>query len=166
MRKMILVGRSEAGKTSLTQALKGQPVVYRKTQYVNHWDVIIDTPGEYAQTARLGGALAIFSFEADVIGLLCSATEPYTLFNPAIAGLCTREVIGIITKTDRKSANVKMARLWLEEAGCKKIFPVSSYTGEGIAELLSYLKEDRDVLPWEQVKEWQQKYGGVAHGTA
>lgn len=163
---MILVGRSEAGKTSLTQALKGKPVVYHKTQYVNHWDVIIDTPGEYAQTGRLAGALAIFSFEANVIGLLCSAIEPYTLFNPAIAGTCNREVIGIITKIDRKGANVKMTRLWLEEAGCKKIFPVSSYTGEGIAELLSYLKEDKDLLPWEQVREWQQRYGDVEHGNA
>ena len=45
MRKIIFIGRSEAGKTTLTQALKGETITYQKTQYVNNYDVIIDTPG-------------------------------------------------------------------------------------------------------------------------
>ena len=49
MKKIILMGRSEAGKTTLTQALKGEKITYKKTQYINHYDVIIDTPGEYLQ---------------------------------------------------------------------------------------------------------------------
>ena len=45
MKKMILVGRSECGKTTLRQALKGDTIQYEKTQYVNHFDVIIaNTP--------------------------------------------------------------------------------------------------------------------------
>ena len=35
MKKMFLTGRSEAGKTSLTQALKGEDLHYVKTQYTN-----------------------------------------------------------------------------------------------------------------------------------
>ena len=68
MRKIVLMGRSEAGKTTLTQALKGEKIEYHKTQYVNNYDVIIDTPGEYAQTKGLGHALALYTYEADVIG--------------------------------------------------------------------------------------------------
>ena len=45
MRKIMFVGRSESGKTTLTQAMKGKKIIYHKTQYVNHYDVIIDTPG-------------------------------------------------------------------------------------------------------------------------
>ena len=59
MRKIIFMGRSEAGKTTLTQAMKGETITYHKTQYVNNYDVIIDTPGEYAETKHLGGALAV-----------------------------------------------------------------------------------------------------------
>ena len=44
MKKIILMGRSGCGKTTLTQALKGETIQYRKTQYINHYDVIIDTP--------------------------------------------------------------------------------------------------------------------------
>lgn len=35
MKKIFLMGRSEAGKTSLTQALKGEELHYVKTQYTN-----------------------------------------------------------------------------------------------------------------------------------
>ena len=51
MKKIILMGRSECGKTTLTQALKGDVIHYHKTQYINHYDVVIDTPGEYAENA-------------------------------------------------------------------------------------------------------------------
>ena len=73
MKKIILIGRSECGKTTLTQALKGEKIHYHKTQYVNNFDVIIDTPGEYAETKQLSGALAVYGCEADIIGLLMSA---------------------------------------------------------------------------------------------
>ena len=78
MKKIILMGRSECGKTTLTQALKGERITYHKTQYINYFDVIIDTPGEYIQTRNLGYALALYAYEADIVGLLLSATEPYS----------------------------------------------------------------------------------------
>ena len=34
--------------------------------------------------------------------------------------------------------------------GCKDIFRVSSYTGEGIWQILEYLREPGDVLPWDK----------------
>ena len=67
MRKIMFVGRSESGKTTIMQAMKGKPITYHKTQYVNNFDVIIDTPGEYAETKQLSGALAVYGCEADVI---------------------------------------------------------------------------------------------------
>ena len=70
------MGRSEAGKTTLTQALKGEEIRYYKTQYVHNYDSVIDTPGEYAQSRRLGKALALYTYEADVVGILVSAVEP------------------------------------------------------------------------------------------
>ena len=150
MKKMVLIGRSEAGKTTLTQALRGEKITYHKTQYVNYFDVIIDTPGEYAQVRHLGNALAEYTYEADVVGLLVSATEPYCLFPPCVTPMANRDVIGIITKIDHPGANIRMAEQWLREAGCRKIFRVSSYDGTGVAEILEYLREPEDVLPWEQ----------------
>ena len=149
MKKIVLIGRSEAGKTTLTQALKGEKIEYHKTQYVNNFDVIIDTPGEYIRTKGLGHALALYTFEADVVGLLLSATEPYSVYPPCITPICNREAVGIVTKIDVEGANPKQAERWLRLAGCKKIFFVNSKNNEGIAELLEYLREEGDVMPWE-----------------
>lgn len=148
MKKIILMGRSECGKTTLRQALKGLKIIYHKTQYINHYDVLIDTPGEYAENAWLARALALFSYEADAVGLLLSATEPYTLYPPSITASATRPCIGIVTQIDHPAANPNRATGWLEEAGCKKVFKVSSYTGEGIWQIIDYLSEEGDELPW------------------
>lgn len=139
MKKLILVGRSECGKTTLKQALKGQKLTYEKTQAVDYTDMVIDTPGEYIQDKMLGGALAVYSYEADVIGLVIQATDQYSLFPPNVASMATRDVVGIVTQIDKEDANVPQADAWLKLAGCQKIFHISSYTGEGVQELLDYL---------------------------
>lgn len=149
MKKIAFMGRSEAGKTTLTQALKGEKIHYHKTQYVNNFDVIIDTPGEYAQTKGLGHALALYTYEADIVGLLASSIEPYCLFPPCCTCMANREVIGIVTKINHPGGKPERAANWLRLAGCKKIFFVDSKKYEGIPELLEYLKEEGDVLPWE-----------------
>ncbi len=150
MRKIILMGRSESGKTTLTQALRGEHIRYRKTQYVNYFDVVIDTPGEYIQTKQLGYALALYAYEADVVGLLLSATEPYSLYPPNITGMVNRDVVGIVTKIHEENADAERAARWLRLAGCRKIFEVDSKRGEGVAGLLEYLREEGDVMPWER----------------
>lgn len=139
VKRLILIGRSEAGKSTLIRALCGKDLLYEKTQAVRFDNWVIDTPGEYAETQRLGGALAVYSCEADVIGLVCSATEPYSLFPPNIVGMATRPVIGIITKCEKSAARPELAKLWLENTGCRDIFPTDSFTGCGIAELRHYL---------------------------
>ncbi|MEI3262257.1 MAG: EutP/PduV family microcompartment system protein [Flavonifractor plautii] len=134
MKKIILMGRSECGKTTLTQALKGDVIHYHKTQYINHYDVVIDTPGEYAENASLAKALALYTYEADVVGLLLSSTEPYSLYPPCVTACCNRPVIGIVTQIDHPDGDPDRAQGWLELAGCHPIFRVSSYTGEGMAD--------------------------------
>lgn len=150
MKKIILMGRSECGKTTLIQALRGQPIEYHKTQYINHFDVIIDTPGEYAENGRLGRALALYSYEADVVGLLLSAIEPYSLYPPNITCLVNREVIGIVTKIDAPDANADRAERWLRLSGCQTVYRVSSYHNDGVWQILEHLRQPGDVMPWEE----------------
>ena len=50
MRKIMFIGRTGAGKTTLTQALKGETITYKKTQDVQHFNAIIDTPGSIVKT--------------------------------------------------------------------------------------------------------------------
>ncbi len=139
MKKLILMGRSGAGKTTLIQALKGQKIEYNKTQYIDYHDFLIDTPGEYAENAILGRALALYTYEADIVGLLCSATEDYSLFPPCVTSQCNREVVGIVTQIDEPDANPDRAERWLRLAGCKKVFRVSSVENTGISDIIQYI---------------------------
>lgn len=45
MRRILLIGRSESGKTTLKQVLRGENITYKKTQYVSQYDCVIDMPG-------------------------------------------------------------------------------------------------------------------------
>lgn len=90
MKKIILIGRVAAGKTTLTQALRGEEIHYFKTQYVNYLDTIIDTPGEYTELRQTSGALALYSYEADVVGLVLSAQRTvFDFFCPALQASST-----------------------------------------------------------------------------
>ena len=147
MNKVILLGRSGAGKTTLTQALMDEQIHYAKTQDVKNGGFLIDTPGEYIQERHLGGAVAVFIYEADIVGLLMSADEPYSLYSPNSTSMCNRYVIGIVTGIDKDKANVPRVTNWLKLAGVEKIFYLSSLTGEGIKELKEFL---RDFDPKEE----------------
>ncbi len=139
MKRTLLVGRHGVGKTTLKQALLGQKIEYQKTQYIDYGDWLIDSPGEYAEVHGLGAALAIYSYEAEVVAMLIASDEDYSLFPPNCTSMINRDVIGIVTKIDGKSPH--RAENWLRLSGCKRIFTVDSHTGKGINELKKYLKK-------------------------
>ena len=158
MRKLFLMGRSEAGKTSLTQALKGEELHYVKTQYTNTADDTIDSPGEYAESKRFSVGLACFSFEADVVAIVQAADEPFNLFGDSSRAFIQRPLIGIITKIHSPYANIPMVRQWLVNAGCERIFLVNNVTREGVDELMEYLEEEEPHLTLEQAM-FKQRLG-------
>ena len=155
MKKMFLMGRSEAGKTSLTQILHGEELHYHKTQYTNTDDFIIDSPGEYSETKHCGIGLACFSFEADVLALVMAADEPFAVFEPNCNCWTNRPLIGIITKIDSPFANVPMVRNWMINSGCERVFEISNVTKEGIDELFAYLEADPVKIPWQEAVDRQ-----------
>lgn len=152
MKKLFLMGRSEAGKTSLTQALKGEELHYVKTQYTTTDDNTIDSPGEYAESKRFSVGLACFSFEADVVAVVQAADEPFNLFSASLRSFILRPLIGVITKIDSPYANIEMVKQWMINAGCERIFMINNATREGIDELLEYLKDDFPKLTLAQAK--------------
>lgn len=152
------MGRSEAGKTSLTQALKGEELHYVKTQYTSSEDNTIDSPGEYAESKSFSVGLACFSFEADVVAVVQAADEPFNLFSASLRSFILRPLIGIITKIDSPYANIPMVRQWMMNAGCERIFLINNVSREGIGELMSYLEGDLPQLTLAQAK-YRQSLG-------
>ncbi|MBR2548344.1 MAG: EutP/PduV family microcompartment system protein [Eubacterium sp.] len=143
MKRVIFVGNIGSGKTTLSQVIHGEDIEYAKTQMVTVWgDDIVDTPGEYLEAGYMKGVLNVTAAEAQVIGLVCSAPEPRNKFSPGYGGSFAKDVIGIVTKIDiADPIQIERAEKMLRMAGARKIFKISSYTGEGVPELAEYLAE-------------------------
>ena len=117
------------------------------------------TPRENMRSSkRFSVGLACFSFEADVVGIVQAADEPFNLFGEGCQSFILRPLIGIITKIDSPYANIPMVRQWLENAGCERIFLVNNVTREGIDELLDYLSQDTPKLTMEEAR-YRQSLG-------
>ncbi|MBQ8858342.1 MAG: ethanolamine utilization protein EutP [Clostridia bacterium] len=142
MKKTLLVGRHGVGKTTLKQALRGETIRYEKTQYMLYEDWLIDSPGEYAEVHGLSSALAIYSYEAEIVAMLIAADDDYSLFPPNCTSMVNREVIGIVTKIDK--APPERADGWLRLSGCQTVFHINSHTGEGVEALKNYLRKNKN----------------------
>ena len=67
-RKIILVGRSRCGKTTLIRRLHNLDMSYHKTQSIEAWSDAIDTPGEYTDTPFFSRGAAITpAYDADIV---------------------------------------------------------------------------------------------------
>lgn len=141
VRRVMFIGRSGVGKTTLCQKIKCEDIRYSKTQTINiRGGRMIDTPGEYLENRKLRSALMVASAEADVIALVLDATESGTMFPQAYSSAFIKPVIGIITKCDlAEEEAIERARGKLLFAGAGLVFQTSCVTGEGIDALAEYL---------------------------
>ncbi|MBP2621341.1 EutP/PduV family microcompartment system protein [Streptococcus panodentis] len=144
MKKIMFVGPVGVGKTTLTQRLKGLELNYYKTQAIQFYDAIIDTPGEFLQHRKYYNALSVTATEADVIGLLVEASNQMHTFPQGFSSLFNQEVIGIVTKIDlaESEAALEKARQQLRAAGASQIFEISSTQNQGVEQLKKYLTAD------------------------
>ena len=130
-RKIILMGRSECGKTTLLQAMHKEEIRYHKTQEIIQYDDAIDTPGEYIDQSGLWRACITAACDADIIVLAHDAGN--TIF--------AKPTIGVITKIDGKTEEqIEVARNFLKLSGANKIVETSAYTGQGIDELIELIQ--------------------------
>ncbi|MBS4537837.1 EutP/PduV family microcompartment system protein [Clostridium sp. D2Q-11] len=140
MKKVILIGEIGCGKTTFVQSLKEIDMEYKKTQTMEYYENVIDTPGEYLENRRYYNALIVSSYDCDVIGLVQDSSSKKCSFPPSFASIFAKPVIGIITKIDKESKDLEYATACLKLAGVKEIFKVSAVEKVGIDQFKDYLK--------------------------
>ena len=133
-KRIILIGRSTAGKTTLCQRLH-----YYKTQTVQVINKnMIDTPGEYLERRGFRGALIVTSADADIILMVQDATEGGTMFPPLFCSMFAgKPCVGIVTKADlADEEQIERAKKYLKDAGAGALYVTSAVTGEGVEQLV------------------------------
>ena len=133
MKKIMLIGKTGCGKTTLTQKLNNEEVKYKKTQAVSYKSKVIDTPGEYVENKVYYKSLLVLSSDAKMIVMVQSSIDESTLFPPKFATMFPRkEVIGVITKVDLENSNAERSEKILREAGATEIYRIGLNDSEGL----------------------------------
>ena len=145
MKKLILVGKTQCGKTTLTQRILNEDIKYHKTQALDLvGKFIYDTPGEYLEKKFYRGALFVAAAEADLMVFMQSATDKdTTYFPPMYSALFPKPIIGLVTKCDIATPDqIEAAKIALYEAGVPddKVYVISSITGEGFDKLFEEIE--------------------------
>lgn len=145
MKRVIFVGSVACGKTTLCQRLNGQELSYKKTQALEVIGQTIDTPGEYAEHRSFLRALIVTAVEVDLVLFVQDATQERFMYSPGQASAFPVPVAGVISKTDAATVQqVETARELLRLAGADPVFAVSAYTGEGVDDLMDFLRADAE----------------------
>jgi len=146
-KKVMFIGPRGSGKTTLIQALKNEPKVYRKTPAIEFIDCFVDIPGEYLQIPKLYHAIITSAIEVETIGAVIDAASKDFSFPPDFFTAFSNRVIGIVNKIDLPDADQDYAEKVLRFAGVKgPIIRVSALTGKGIKKL-------KKILNMEQIPE-------------
>ena len=137
----MLVGKTGAGKTSFTQAMQGEDLVYKKTQAVNIVNNAIDTPGEFVENRALYRALITSGADAAVIVLVQDCTDDTCMFAPGFATMFGKPTVGRVSKVDIAESEeaIEQAREKLELAGCDRIFYISNKDRRGVDDVKAYI---------------------------
>jgi len=163
------VGRPNAGKSTLTNAIIGQKIAITSTkpQTTRHVVrgvlhrpdaqlVLVDTPGLHRPRTLLGQRLNDLVretwSEVDVVGLCIPADEEIgrgDRFIAAEVAALRARVVAVVTKTDRvsRAAVAKQLVAVSELADFADVVPVSAVTGEGLDELVDVLSSHLPESP-------------------
>ena len=100
MKRPMFIGPIGCGKTTLLQRINNIELHYNKTQTIEFYDNVIDTPGEYIEHRRMYTNIATTAMDAGMIVILQSATDSRLIFPEAFSTMFGRPVIGVVTKID------------------------------------------------------------------
>ena len=141
--RVLLIGRSGCGKTSLIQSIQEEALVHRKTQAAEYHLGFIDVPGEYLEARSFYRALIMLTCEARAVAALHAANDAGDIYPGGLVRVFNKPVIGVVTKIDIAGSDRSRAAGILRAAGAEHIYFTSAVSGEGIDDLRRCLDELR-----------------------
>lgn len=142
MKKVLLIGGVGAGKSTFRQRLTAAPIEYAKTQALELFGQVVDSPGEYWERRRFWQALQMTSCDVDVVALLLDPTTTARIPAGFASGLSC-PVIGVVTKSTLATPQqVETARVRLAQEGIEQVLVVDSISGDGFEAVREVLCPD------------------------
>lgn len=139
-KRIMVIGPTEVGKSTLVNVLNDTDKPLRKTQDVIYGENTMDTPGSYIENASMYRYLIATAQTASHVLLLINAFNPIDVYPPRFAQTFTCPVIGVVTKIDLAPENLSLCRQQLQHIGVSEpYFWISLKNNTGVKALKSYL---------------------------
>lgn len=139
-KRVMVIGPTGSGKTTLVNALNGEDIPLRKTQNIIYKDKTIDVPGAYLENAWMYKHLIAAAQDASHVLILVDQSRRDDVYSPGFAKVFRCPVAGVITKSDLGPENEALAVQKLKRLGVEEpYFKISLPEGTGIEELKDYL---------------------------
>ncbi len=139
-KRVMILGPSRCGKTSLVRRLDDDDRPVRKTPDMIYGKRTIDCPGSYIENTDHYKHLIAASQDASHVLLLIDQSNPVHVYPPQFAKAFTKPVLGVITKSDLMPENRESCIYQMQLAGITgPIFEISVEKDKGVDELKEYL---------------------------
>lgn len=144
-KRIMIIGPSKCGKTTLANALNGYDGPLRRTPDLIYGKNTMDVPGAYIENAWMYKHIIAAAQDASKVLLLIDQSSCTEIYSPGFAKSFRCPVIGVITKCDMKPENEDICLRQLKKIGVEEpYFHISFTEGTGIDALLTYLFENSE----------------------
>ncbi len=145
-KRMMVVGPTQSGKSTLINVLNGSTRPLRKTQDVIYGKNTIDTPGAYIENSSMYKYLIATAQTASKVLMLVAQSRPVEVYPPGFAKSFTCPVIGVVTKIDLTPENAQACIEQLKRSGISEpYFWISLQDQRGVAALQDYLFKTQET---------------------
>ncbi|MTI80328.1 MAG: ethanolamine utilization protein EutP [Firmicutes bacterium] len=146
-KRVMIVGATQSGKSTLANVLNDATRPLKKTQDVIYGKNTIDTPGSYIENTSMYKYLIATAQTASHVLILVDQSRPTEVYPPGFAKIFTCPVVGVITKTDLAPQNANLVSKQLKRIGVlEPYFRISLKDNIDLAVLKNYLIGKQDSL--------------------
>lgn len=139
-KRIMIIGPTNCGKTTLANALNDYNKPARKTQDIIYGKNTIDVPGAYIENSWMYKHLISASQDASHILIIVDWSKRTDVYSPGFAKVFRCPVIGVINKTDLLCEKEESCIRQLKHIGVSEpYFKISSLYGTGVDALKKYL---------------------------
>jgi len=141
-KRIMVIGPSKSGKTTIVNALNDYDGPLRRTPDLIYGKNTIDVPGAYIENAWMYKHVIALSQDASHVLILVDQSNCTEIYSPGFAKSFRCPVIGVITKCDLIPGNEEKCLRQLKIVGVSEpYFHTSFPMGTGIDALKKYLFE-------------------------